>query len=82
LDATIVSHELVRCIGMERRSTLGANTPIAKRKKSVSSSDLNKTINDADWLARTEIVLEFIQGKKNISSKTKLIAPLFKILKM
>jgi hypothetical protein len=68
---------------MERRT---ASAP--KTVKSITngieppSKEIASKPQDKDWLARAEIVLEFVQGKRRLSEKSKLIQPLFRLLKM
>ncbi len=75
LDATIVAAELTKCLNLEKRqmSVKSANTNNIKASK-------EKEVH-GDWSARAEVILEFIQSKQKIKNKTKLIQPLFNILK-
>lgn len=61
--------ELTKCLEIEKRQTVS------------KSSKISKDSQQGDWVTRAEVTLEFIQGKQRLKNKTKLIQPLFKILK-
>jgi len=68
---------------MERRTT---NSQVSKNAKpgipNGNGLDGASQQQPQDWLARAEIILEFVQGKKRLIEKVKLVQPLFRLLKM
>jgi hypothetical protein len=52
----------------------------SSRKKSEESTSLS-VFGNVEWTNRTEVVLEFVQNRKRLKQKSKLILPLFKLLK-
>lgn len=68
VDATIVAAELNKSLELEKRQV---QSKLSKGEHAQRGED---------WVARAEVVLEFIQGKHLLKNKTKLIQPLFKIL--
>ena len=88
LDAGIVCEELDKCIIMEKYQVCNASPggltkpALTNGRPSLKSRNVTKIIESGDWTSRTEVVLELIQSKKSLKSKTKLILPLFKLLKV
>ncbi len=85
LEATIISAELEKCIRMEKLMSSAASGATRKsasaRKNSVSASDNHSVFGDVEWTNRTEVVLEFVQARNRLTQRSKLILPLFKLLK-
>jgi hypothetical protein len=63
-------------------ASIPISTGAAKGRPTLKSSSVKKIVESGDWTSRTEVVLELIQSKKRLTEKTKLIFPLFKLLKV
>ncbi|CAG7837073.1 unnamed protein product [Allacma fusca] len=80
LDTTIINAELENCLVIQRRQVIGSS--LVSGRRSIGSTQFLPADTNVDWVARTEAVLEFAQSGKRLKRKTKLIQPLFKILKI
>lgn len=74
MDASVVATELTKCLELEKKYAV----PAVSKASNISKPAIEP---QNDWVVRSEVVLEFIQGRQQLKNKTKLIQPLFKILK-
>lgn len=68
--------------GSQSGSSFRKTKPSGTGTQASLNVSMRKLIAASDWSRRTEVILELIQSKKRLIQKTKLIRPLFKLLKM
>lgn len=69
----MISEELKKCVDAERRVSA------AVAKKSRGGDGMEEI---SSWSGRAEVILEFVQGMKQLTNSKELLGPLFRILKM
>lgn len=79
MESIIIAEQLRKCVEAERRDAV-----TAARKVGENGLSNNKTaLESVDcWKGRAEVILEFVQGMKNLTETKTLLPALFKILKM
>lgn len=83
LDANLIALELDKCVAMEKILTANVNGAASTNRKGGKKTVERKSVfGDVHWTTRTEVVLEFVQTKKRLRQKSKMILPCFKLLKM